>query len=47
MTGHYPTYAAAATRVDRLVRDLGCWPGIVTHPDGSCDLTCDPEGASR
>lgn len=40
----YPTWDAAAARVERLVRDAGVWPGITGH-DGEYALTYDPEVA--
>lgn len=41
--GRYATYDAAQRRAELLKRH-GTWPGIVQHPDGTCDLTYDPQG---
>lgn len=41
MTGRYPSFAAAARRVEQL-KAVGRWPGIITRADGSCSLTWDP-----
>lgn len=41
MTGNYGSEDRALARVN-VLRQLGIWPGIVTHPDESCSLTFDP-----
>ena len=42
MTGTYPDEIRAFQRVEVLKR-TGIWPGVIRHPDGSCDLTFDPK----
>ena len=42
MTGTYSTFAVAAHRVETL-KNVGIWPGIICHADGSCSLTFDPD----
>lgn len=44
--GAYRDLDAAQRRVDAL-KTAGRWPGIVQHPDGTCDLTWDPDGLVR
>jgi len=39
--GRYPDEAGAQRRVEQL-QHAGRWPGIIRHPDGTCDLTWDP-----
>ena len=43
MTLTWPTFGAAAHRVETLQARYGVWPGIICHRDGTCTLTCDPQ----
>ena len=43
MTLTWPTFGAAAHRVDVLRRNYGIWPGIICRAGGTCRLTHDPE----
>ena len=39
----YKSYDRAARRVNTLIHSQGCWPGIVSHTNGTYSLTYDPQ----